>query len=140
MPPRRTASLAYQRKNSAAYATSLRASGGAFPFSSTMSRAKASARSVMKARRKISLPKRGLIPAQASCAWCATRRLSLPRPRCRRDLGDDLLGGRVHDRDHPVSVERLAAYDWAESTERFMVVLRGGGMCVSRQGLSSHGP
>jgi hypothetical protein len=31
-----------------------------------------------------------------------------------RDLGDDLLGGRVHDRDHTVPVQRLAAHDRAE--------------------------
>jgi hypothetical protein len=30
------------------------------------------------------------------------------------DLGDDLLGGGVHDRDRPVSIERLAAHDRAE--------------------------
>ena len=43
----RTASSAYQRKNSAEYSTSPRASGSALPFSATISRAKMSARSTI---------------------------------------------------------------------------------------------
>jgi hypothetical protein len=43
------------------------------------------------------------------------------------DLGDDLLGGRVHDRDHTVPVERLAAHDRAlgERPEGTLDLLEG---------------
>ena len=48
MSPRiRTASSAYQRKNSAEYSTSPRASGRALPFSAVISRARSSARSTI---------------------------------------------------------------------------------------------
>ena len=48
MSPRiRTASSAYQRKNSAEYSTSPRASGSALPFSALISRARSSARSTI---------------------------------------------------------------------------------------------
>jgi hypothetical protein len=73
-PLRRTASSLNQRKNSAAYVTSPRASGSALPFSATMSRAISSARAVMssKALRRISPRWRGGVAAQAgAAAWAA---------------------------------------------------------------------
>jgi hypothetical protein len=102
------------------------------------------------ARRKISLCDRGLISAQASCAWCATPTAVVASgtvPLAISVMASSVAG--VHDRDPPVSVERLAAYDWAErdrpeGTLDFVGVVHGGpswwGMCVSRQGLNSRDP
>ena len=72
-PDARTASSAYQRKNSAAYAVSPRASGSALPFSREMRWASSSARSVISsnARRRISDRWRGGVAAQPAAAACA---------------------------------------------------------------------
>src|SRR5215510_10478109 len=78
-PILRTASSAYQRKNSAAYATSERESGRALPFSSVISFAKRSASRMIssKALRRISARSRGLRPAQPSKAPSAASSAAL---------------------------------------------------------------
>ena len=85
-PPIRGASSENQRKNSAAYRTSPRASGNALPFSRTMSSARSSSRwrIASKVRRRISARSRGAVddhgpsaPAAASTAspaWLASAR------------------------------------------------------------------
>ena len=72
-PEPRTASSAYQRKNSAAYAVSPRASGRALPFSSEMRWAISSRRSVISsnALRRISARSRGAVAAQPAAAASA---------------------------------------------------------------------
>ena len=98
-----------------AYWTSAAASARLLPFSRTMSRARASARSVKRsnARRKFSLRDLGadLGPGDLRLV-CHLHGSHCFGHGAVGDLGDDLLGGRVYDR-HPVSVERLTAYDWA---------------------------
>ena len=144
-PPRRTASSAYQRKNSAAYATSLRASASAFPFSRTMSRARASARSVMRsnARRKISLRDRGLISAQVSCAWCATPTAviaSATVPLAISVMTSSVAGSTTGITPSPSSglppttgPSGIGPRTCCNSSKLFMIVLRVSG-CVGRDG------
>ncbi len=69
-PSIRTASSAYQRKNSAAYAASARASRSALPFSAAISRARDSAWEVIssKVRRRHSARCRGGVAAQPGSA------------------------------------------------------------------------
>ena len=73
VPVARTASSAYQRKNSAAYAVSPRASRQALPFSSEIRWAISSDRAVIssKARRRISARSRGAVAAHDSAAASA---------------------------------------------------------------------
>ena len=79
-PEARTASSAYQRKNSAAYAVSPRASGSALPFSSEIRWAISSARSVISsnARRRISerCARRGRGPAAAAASAASTQAIA----------------------------------------------------------------
>ena len=79
-PSIRTASSAYQRKNSAAYRISPRASRSALPFSSTISRASCSDRSVIssKARRRHSPRCRGGVAAQPGSAAAAASTAASP--------------------------------------------------------------
>ena len=73
VPSMRTASSAYQRKNSAAYAASPRASRSDLPFSADISLAMDSARCVISsnALRRISPRCRGGVAAQPGSAACA---------------------------------------------------------------------
>src|SRR5215472_7916501 len=72
-PILRTASSAYQRKNSAAYATSPRESESALPFSMVISLASRSASRMISSKdlRRTSARSRGFLPAQASKAALA---------------------------------------------------------------------
>ncbi len=72
-PRIRTASSAYQRKNSAEYTTSPRASGRALPFSALISTARSSARSIISwyVRDRISDRFRGAVAAHSAAASAA---------------------------------------------------------------------
>src|SRR5271163_3165217 len=78
-PILRTASSAYQRKNSAAYATSPRESDSALPFSMVMSFASRSASRMINsnALRRISPRSRGFLAAQAGNAALAASSAAL---------------------------------------------------------------
>src|SRR5262252_10597953 len=78
-PMARTASSAYQRKNSAAYATSPRESDSALPFSMVISLASRSASRMISSKdlRRISARSRGFLPAQPSKASLAASTAAL---------------------------------------------------------------
>ena len=110
VPEARTASSAYHRKNSAAYAVSPRASGSALPFSSEIRWAISSARSVIssKALRRISARSRGAVAAHDRGGRVG--RLHAGHRVVHRavgDRGDDATGGGV-EHVEPAAVGRGA--------------------------------
>ncbi len=83
-PSIRTASSLNQRRNSAAYVTSVRDSARLLPISSVMSMARSSTRSVIscQARRRISPRSRGGVAAHSVCASTAASNADAASSAC----------------------------------------------------------
>ena len=122
-PMLRTASPENQRKNSAAYVASARASPYALPISATISSASSSARSVMisNARRRISDRSRGDMAAKAGPASAAASTAAIASSA--EPLGTWAIGS-------PVDGSNTSISEPSEASRHSTTDVQVGGSCV----------